>query len=287
MHRDPLPARKSYGGLTGSADALALTRLAATARPLAVLSASALDARRLLEEIGLAPRGEAGKRARDGYFNREGKLPLNTHGGLLSYGHCGCGGAMAHLVETHQQMTGRAAARQVKDASLALLHGDGQYAPEKLPDLLMYQKNLFALPSASNEALVMLYPLPAHNHAWYYAWLDLRQFPFLKSRALYQHYVYFSRMHSILKNISIYKPEVVLMYGMDNINLLKKSVQEFFRSAKFRMVKAVKGQIPQYHRADFNETTILITTQIPALRHNRVDTGFDWYEFGKLVKVTL
>jgi acetyl-CoA acetyltransferase len=79
----------------------------------------------LLEEIGLARRGEAGRRARDGYFNREGRLPLNTHGGLLSYGHCGCGGAMAHLVETHQQMTGRAAVRQVKDASLALLHGDG------------------------------------------------------------------------------------------------------------------------------------------------------------------
>jgi hypothetical protein len=32
---------------------------------------------------------------------------------------------MAHLVETQQQMTGRAGARQVKDASLALLHGDG------------------------------------------------------------------------------------------------------------------------------------------------------------------
>jgi hypothetical protein len=32
---------------------------------------------------------------------------------------------MAHLVETHQQMTRRAQARQVKDASLALLHGDG------------------------------------------------------------------------------------------------------------------------------------------------------------------
>jgi acetyl-CoA acetyltransferase len=79
----------------------------------------------LLEEIGLAPRGEAGKRVREGYFNRDGTLPLNTHGGLLSYGHCGCGGAMAHLVETHQQMTGRAGSRQVKDASLALLHGDG------------------------------------------------------------------------------------------------------------------------------------------------------------------
>jgi len=79
----------------------------------------------LLEEIGLAPRGQAGQRAREGYFNFDGPLPLNTHGGLLSYGHCGCGGAMAHLVETHHQMTGRAGPRQVKDASLALLHGDG------------------------------------------------------------------------------------------------------------------------------------------------------------------
>ena len=79
----------------------------------------------LLEELGLAPRGQAGRLARDGHFSRDGRIPLNTHGGLLSYGHCGCGGAMAHLVETHMQMTGRAGARQVKDASLALLHGDG------------------------------------------------------------------------------------------------------------------------------------------------------------------
>ena len=79
----------------------------------------------LLEEIGLVPRGEAGARARDGYFDRDGRLPLNMHGGLLSYGHCGAGGAMAHLVEAQQQMTGRAGARQVKDASVVLLHGDG------------------------------------------------------------------------------------------------------------------------------------------------------------------
>jgi hypothetical protein len=44
---------------------------------------------------------------------------------LLSYGHGGVGGAMAHLVETQLQMTGRAADRQVRDASVALLHGDG------------------------------------------------------------------------------------------------------------------------------------------------------------------
>jgi acetyl-CoA acetyltransferase len=79
----------------------------------------------LLEEIGLAGRGEAASRARNGDFGVAGALPLNTHGGLLSYGHCGCGGAMAHLVETHLQMTERAGSRQVRDASVALLHGDG------------------------------------------------------------------------------------------------------------------------------------------------------------------
>jgi acetyl-CoA acetyltransferase len=79
----------------------------------------------LLEDLGLAGRGEAAARVRSGYFSRDGAMPLNTHGGLLSYGHCGVGGAMAHLVETHLQMTGRAENRQVRDASIALLHGDG------------------------------------------------------------------------------------------------------------------------------------------------------------------
>lgn len=79
----------------------------------------------LLEEIGLAPRGQAGHLAREGHFSTGGKLPLNTHGGLLSYGHCGVGGAMAHLVETHLQLTGRAGERQAGAPRLALLHGDG------------------------------------------------------------------------------------------------------------------------------------------------------------------
>ncbi|CAN5296328.1 thiolase family protein [soil metagenome] len=79
----------------------------------------------LLEDLGLARRGEAAGLVRAGHFGRDGAVPLNTHGGLLSYGHCGVGGAMAHLVETHLQMTGRADNRQVRDASVALLHGDG------------------------------------------------------------------------------------------------------------------------------------------------------------------
>jgi transcription-repair coupling factor (superfamily II helicase) len=51
MHRDSLPGRKRFSSLAGSSDALALTRLATEARPLAVFSANALDAGRLLEEI--------------------------------------------------------------------------------------------------------------------------------------------------------------------------------------------------------------------------------------------
>jgi hypothetical protein len=175
---------------------------------------------------------------------------------------------------------------------IAFVHG---YKNEKLPDLLVYQKQVFASPSAHNEALIRLYPLPSpHNHAWYYSWLDLPQLGFLKSRTLYQEHVYQTRIHSILSNISTYKPEVVLMYGMDNITKLKKSVQEFFHGAKFKMIKttippdtnreAIGRQIPQHHRADLNGTTMLITTQIPALRHNRIETGFDWEEFGKKVK---
>ena len=62
---------------------------------------------------------------RAGHFSRDGAIPLNTHSALLSYGHCGVGGAMAHLVETHLQIDGTGGAWQLRDASIALLHGDG------------------------------------------------------------------------------------------------------------------------------------------------------------------
>lgn len=165
---------------------------------------------------------------------------------------------------------------------IAFVHG---YRSKKLPDdLLAYQRNAFVSPSERQETLIPLYPLPAHNHAWYYSWLDLPQFPFLKSRVLYQEHVYQRRIQSILHNIREYKPEVVVMYGMDSINTLKESVHAFFPASQFKMVKAIKRQTPQHHRADLDGTTLVITTQIPALRHNRIETGFDWQEFGKKVK---
>jgi len=165
---------------------------------------------------------------------------------------------------------------------IAFEHG---YKQTKVPEFLSYQQSHFLLSSGSNEALIQLYPLPGPNtHAWYYSWLDLPQLGFLKSRKLYQEHVYQFRMHTILSNIIRYKPDVVLMYGMDNINRLKKSVQEYFHDPKFKMIKVAKQQIPQYHRADLNGTTMLVTTQLPALKHKRIETGFDWEEFGRRVK---
>ena len=51
MQRDSVPARRRYTRLAGSADALALARLAQEEHPIAVVSATALDAQRLLEEM--------------------------------------------------------------------------------------------------------------------------------------------------------------------------------------------------------------------------------------------
>src|SRR4051812_8337598 len=51
MQRDPLPARRRFTRLAGSADALALARLAQEERPIALISATALDAQRLVDEI--------------------------------------------------------------------------------------------------------------------------------------------------------------------------------------------------------------------------------------------
>jgi hypothetical protein len=163
---------------------------------------------------------------------------------------------------------------------IAFEHG---YLNKTLPDLFEYQKNSFLSPE-NNEALIPLYPLPSpHNHAWYYSWLDLPGTSFLKSRILYEGHVYQHRIKTILTNIGVYKPEVVLMYGMNNINALKKSVQDFFVGVNFKQGKAVKLETPQYHRCDISGTILLITTQIPALRHNRVETGFDWEKLGRNV----
>jgi hypothetical protein len=161
---------------------------------------------------------------------------------------------------------------------IGFTHG---YNSENLPDLLAYQKSTFATAN-SREALINLYPLPSpHNHAWYYSWLEIPGFKFLRRRSEYEEHVYPHRIRRILLNVLKYKPEVVLMYDMSNINVLKASVLEIFPEAKFTMVKGIPRVTPQHHYTRIGNTRLLITTQTPALKHNRIETGFDWYELGK------
>jgi acetyl-CoA acetyltransferase len=78
-----------------------------------------------LESIGFFKKGEAGPSALSGELGLTGRLPCNTHGGLLSYGHPGTAGGMVHIVEAVAQLRGEGGERQVKDAALAFVHGDG------------------------------------------------------------------------------------------------------------------------------------------------------------------
>jgi acetyl-CoA acetyltransferase len=126
QHATAAPSLTHFGAAPACARAQSASGVAVTdLKYAAVYDSFTITLTILLEELGLANRGEACARAGNGDFGRDGVLPLNTHGGLLSYGHCGSGGAIAHLVETQLQMTGRAGNRQVTDASVALLHGDG------------------------------------------------------------------------------------------------------------------------------------------------------------------
>jgi acetyl-CoA acetyltransferase len=76
-----------------------------------------------LEGLGFVPKGEGGPFALEGRMEIGKDLPVNTHGGLLSQAHLG---AMHHVIEATIQLRGDAAGeRQVKDAEVALVHGNG------------------------------------------------------------------------------------------------------------------------------------------------------------------
>ncbi len=78
-----------------------------------------------LESMGFFARGEAGAAAAAGELDLNGRLPCNTHGGLLSHGHSGAAGGMFHIVEAVRQLRHSAIGRQVPEAEVAFVHGDG------------------------------------------------------------------------------------------------------------------------------------------------------------------
>ncbi len=84
-----------------------------------------------LEDAGFCPKGEAGRFVEDHDLSWQGDFPLNTHGGQLSFGQPGLAGGMSHLIEGVRQLMGRGEARQVKDATLGYVNGNGGIMSEQ------------------------------------------------------------------------------------------------------------------------------------------------------------
>lgn len=78
-----------------------------------------------LEDLGFCKKGEGGAFVQGGRIGLDGELPVTTHGGLLSGGHCGLGGGFFHVLEAVRQIRGSAGARQIENAETVLVHGNG------------------------------------------------------------------------------------------------------------------------------------------------------------------
>jgi acetyl-CoA acetyltransferase len=87
-------------------------------------------ARELLsyEELGLCPKGDAGKWIAEGVTRIGRRVPVNPSGGLLSKGEPLGASALGQVVELVTQLRGQAGPRQVDGARLGLAHTVGRGA---------------------------------------------------------------------------------------------------------------------------------------------------------------
>ncbi len=77
-----------------------------------------------LEDLGFCKKGEGGAFVSGGRIAPGGELPVNTNGGGLSCTHPGMYGIFI-MIEAVRQLRGSCDERQVKDAKLAVVHGNG------------------------------------------------------------------------------------------------------------------------------------------------------------------
>jgi acetyl-CoA acetyltransferase len=73
-----------------------------------------------LEDLGLAPRGQAVELFLSGAASLTGSLPVNTHGGLLSYSYRL---GIEHVIEAVRQLRGEAGGTQLPDPKIGLVSG--------------------------------------------------------------------------------------------------------------------------------------------------------------------
>jgi acetyl-CoA C-acetyltransferase len=89
-----------------------------------------------LEDAGFCKKGQGGPFVMEHNLSYAGDFPCNTHGGQLSFGQPGLGGGMSHVTEAIRQLMGRGDGRQVKDAALAYVNGNGGIMSEQVSLIL-------------------------------------------------------------------------------------------------------------------------------------------------------
>ena len=78
-----------------------------------------------IEKLGFCKTGEAPRLLKEGVFDIDGSIPVNTDGGLMSRGHPLGATGIAQICEIVSQLRGEAGSRQVKGAKIGLTHAMG------------------------------------------------------------------------------------------------------------------------------------------------------------------
>lgn len=103
----------------------------------------------IYEELGLCGAGEGPALLASGATGLGGRIPVNPSGGLLSKGHPVGATGCAQLVELTEQLRGRAGARQVDGARLALAENAGGFLG---PDQAVAAVTILAGPDGARAA---------------------------------------------------------------------------------------------------------------------------------------
>ncbi len=78
-----------------------------------------------IEKLGFCKRGEAPQLLRGGAFDLDGRIPVNTDGGLISRGHPLGATGSGQIFEIALQLRNQAGPRQIKGAKIGLCHAMG------------------------------------------------------------------------------------------------------------------------------------------------------------------